>query len=1500
MFRSHRCKLIKLDMEEPHAITQKFSTPTNNRLCTSSNTRNQDVIQDSRVDIQTKNAGFGGNDNRTAGRQTRNQAFNAGSGLTQNNNRHYASDCSIPRVCDAKYFKEQMLLAMKDDAGSNLNDEENDFMLDNSFGDKTLEELTATLSVSIIFDDSYMQNNGGSDDHDSNAHDPYHDVKILAYNALREAENKKRLNIDLKKQKMSLQQKLETCKERINTFESKTIQCSKYKETCDKLEHEIYAGKDRIERIMKEKDKIQSEYFKVENEKIIIQYETQLAKKDLKEREDRYLEDIVNLEEKLSSHDRIVYKLAGLGYKNRERLKKAIAAQPKMYHGEKLYSTTLKINSPDYEETLEDAEESRLKMRNKIVQLDYNKLNYLYKTFVPQQETSFDQTYFSIPSTSNISSESKDVKAEPRIPKRPKESKLLNMFDKMALAINTLRDRIDVTLLEDRKRRWMSDSQNSLREFYKTDVILMSVSLSKTLKELKQEFMEEVQEMLNIFELIEQKVEKKSPKENILQNEIDQLLEVSLTSEIQDVGSSNSVRRPKSKDNKSKNRVLKNTNAKSSSASVRKTPSLGHKLFLVGQFCDGDLEVAFRSNTCYVRNLEGDDLLTSSREYNLYTIFISDLAASSPVCLMSKATSINLGYGTIDEAPDMIINFINQVQQTLKAQILKIRTDNETEFKNKKLRLFYAKLGIVHHTSTARMPQQDGVVERRNHNSAVNTLDVEDTLSPSLIIVDDSDASQIVTSSEELTTQESSTLELVVLPEGRHEIKVKWLWKNKTDAENMVIRNKSCLIEKGYTQQEGIDFEESFASVARLEVVRMFVAYAAHKNFTIYQMDVKTAFLNGLLKEEVFARPTEKHLKEVKRIFWYLRKSINNGLWYSKDFGFELIAYSDVELAGCLDDYKSTPGGLQFLGDKLVSWSSKSRIVQQCQLRKLSTYLCQHVAHKSFGCERNCLIMDIVTTGFQCTEHVERVTIELYFVGTEYQLADLFTKALPRESFEYLVHRIGMRCMTPTELERLASYALTATADVPAVYLQQFWKTVGKVPNTKDTIRFRLDTQEIVYIVDMFRATLKLPLETPDNPFIAPYPHFTKLIIADLMTKFTSISPRLKEDYHSIKDDIPLVSVYTTGNVTVRGMLIPDAFLTEEIRATDDYKEYEMVFVRVDVLMKQLQPVVSTQGTHRTTPTAHRTPTFTAASPQGKKRKQSVRETSSPRKSLKEEIEKMVEREEDDESYASVFADSMLNDDVDDSGTRIEPESHKENPEVVKDDDDVNVIEKMDDEKKVDNDETTDNVEEKDDDDQTDHALVRPQAKGSMETRNKHMQTPIPRPNRSPKKDLSLDKIIYEELTATVSPTTATTSIQTSKFKRKGGFTSYKTKILPRKVLDHCNNVVPEMTFAKTNEIIKEEMPRLNTTLNLYPTSTTSSSSTTSMSTADLQYQLYFNMKSKSQDQAADQEIWEILKGKKRAKRYFGSNKNANEMVRIVYEWKTNSTDDEASIIINP
>nr|GEY84472.1 hypothetical protein [Tanacetum cinerariifolium] len=97
-------------------------------------------------------------------------------------------------------------------------------------------------------------------------------------------------------------------------------------------------------------------------------------------------------------------------------------------------------------------------------------------------------------------------------------------------------------------------------------------------------------------------------------------------------------------------------------------------------------------------------------------------------------------------------------------------------------------------------------------------------------------------------------------------------------------------------------------------------------------------------------KPTEKHLKEVKRIFRYLWRTVNTGLWYTKDSGFKLTRFSDADYTGCKDTFKSTSRGAQFLGEKLVSWSSKNKIIQSCQLRKQNMCLYLLDVPKSFGC----------------------------------------------------------------------------------------------------------------------------------------------------------------------------------------------------------------------------------------------------------------------------------------------------------------------------------------------------------------------------------------------------------------------------------------------------------------------------------------------------------------------------------------------------------------------
>ncbi|GJY70714.1 hypothetical protein Tco_0474417 [Tanacetum coccineum] len=177
------------------------------------------------------------------------------------------------------------------------------------------------------------------------------------------------------------------------------------------------------------------------------------------------------------------------------------------------------------------------------------------------------------------------------------------------------------------------------------------------------------------------------------------------------------------------------------------------------------------------------------------------------------------------------------------------------------------------------------------------------------------------------------------------------------------------------------------------------------------------------------ARPTEKHLKEVKRIFRYLKGTINMGLWYLKDSGFELTAFSDVHHAGCIDTRKSTLGGIQFLEYMALFTSCAQVMWMRTHLKdygfnynKIPLY-CDSQSAISISCNpmQHSRTKHIHTRYHFIKEQVENGIIELYFVRIEYQLADIFTKALPKDRFQYLVRRIGMRCLTPAELEVLAN-----------------------------------------------------------------------------------------------------------------------------------------------------------------------------------------------------------------------------------------------------------------------------------------------------------------------------------------------------------------------------------------------------------------------------------------------------------------------------------------------
>nr|GEU99076.1 hypothetical protein [Tanacetum cinerariifolium] len=204
---------------------------------------------------------------------------------------------------------------------------------------------------------------------------------------------------------------------------------------------------------------------------------------------------------------------------------------------------------------------------------------------------------------------------------------------------------------------------------------------------------------------------------------------------------------------------------------------------------------------------------------------------------------------------------------------------------------------------------------------------------------------------------------LVPTPDNISPPTLKWLFKNKHDEEQTIIRNKSRIVVRGYCQEEGIDFEESFTLVARMEAIRIFFAYSAHKSFSVFQMDVKTTFLHGSLKEDVYVCQLEgfidadhpSHVYKLKKALYGLKQAPRT--WYDElstfllhnhffkgtidptlfirrfyddilvDSGFELTGFSDADYAGCKDTFKRTFGGAQFLGKKLVSLSLKK---QEC------------------------------------------------------------------------------------------------------------------------------------------------------------------------------------------------------------------------------------------------------------------------------------------------------------------------------------------------------------------------------------------------------------------------------------------------------------------------------------------------------------------------------------------------------------------------------------------
>ncbi|GJV19130.1 retrovirus-related pol polyprotein from transposon TNT 1-94 [Tanacetum coccineum] len=230
--------------------------------------------------------------------------------------------------------------------------------------------------------------------------------------------------------------------------------------------------------------------------------------------------------------------------------------------------------------------------------------------------------------------------------------------------------------------------------------------------------------------------------------------------------------------------------------------------------------------------------------------------------------------------------------------------------------------------------------------------------------------------------------ELVSHPDKVMVITLKWIYKVKLDELGGILKNKVRLVAREYRQKEGIDFEESFAPVTILEAVRIFLTFAAHMNMIIYHMDVKMAFLNGILREEVYVSQLDgfvdpdnpNHVYRLKKALYGLKQAPHT--WH-KSAAISSTKAEYIALSGCCAQ---------------VLWMRSQLTDYGLGFNKIPIY---HFIK----------------------EQVENGVVELYFVRTEYQLADIFTKALCRERIEFLIDKLGMRSFTPETLKELADEA---------------------------------------------------------------------------------------------------------------------------------------------------------------------------------------------------------------------------------------------------------------------------------------------------------------------------------------------------------------------------------------------------------------------------------------------------------------------------------------------
>nr|GEV19451.1 retrovirus-related Pol polyprotein from transposon TNT 1-94 [Tanacetum cinerariifolium] len=259
---------------------------------------------------------------------------------------------------------------------------------------------------------------------------------------------------------------------------------------------------------------------------------------------------------------------------------------------------------------------------------------------------------------------------------------------------------------------------------------------------------------------------------------------------------------------------------------------------------------------------------------------------------------------------------------------------------------------------------------------------------------------------------------LVSCPDKVMLIKLKWIYKVKTDKFGRVLKIKARLVAQGFRQEEEIDFEESFASVLRIDAIHIFIENVANKNMTIFQMDGKTAFLNGELKEEVYVFQPEGFVNRDNLSYVYKLKKALYGVKQAPHAWYDMLSsflHSQHFSKGAVDPtfFTRKAGNdlllVQIYVDDIIFASTnntlytpmveKNKLDEDLQGKPVDATL----YHSMIG---SLMYLTSSRPDLIYVEKVENGIVELYFVRTEYQLADIFTKPLPRKRFNFLIEKV--------------------------------------------------------------------------------------------------------------------------------------------------------------------------------------------------------------------------------------------------------------------------------------------------------------------------------------------------------------------------------------------------------------------------------------------------------------------------------------------------------------